>query len=92
MKEKQFLLGKKTLSWIWDDTISSSAELPCNNLILYDEQGREEWNMKEAVGFDEVCTCVQKIDDHRFYFVIFIGIGFMIDADTHVILQKSITK
>lgn len=89
---KEIAFDDKKLIWIWDNQETSAAQLPLNNLFILDAQGREVWNMKDCVGYDDVCVGMHKVEDDSFYFVTFMGLGFTIDLHRFQVLKKQMTK
>ena len=85
-KQKQ-----RSLIWFWDDDEHHASKLLLNNLSVCEEDNQELWNMKEAVGFDDVCVGCSLLAD-TFTFVTFSGIRYTIDLQSFQVLRKQITK
>lgn len=77
--------------WFWDDKERDASKLYLNNLSVRDDNDQELWNMKEAVGYDDVCVGCSLLEN-TFTFVTFSGIRYTIDLQRFQVLRKQITK
>lgn len=63
------------LVWNFDREKGLISEIPDNNLsFMFD--GREIWNMRDTVGYDDVCVSASAVSDNEFCFITFNGLCF----------------
>ena len=68
---KKYKIADYVLMWDFDFNETDVSKQPCNNLYI-----EKIWNMKDAVGKDELCTGVTIIDENTFIFSTFMCINY----------------
>ena len=86
METKSLQFGNKTLEWSLDPKTFAG-----DNLKVI-EDGEVVWSLNEALGRDECAVSCEKIDEHTFGFVVFVGMRYEVDIDKLEIIRKQITK
>lgn len=89
---QEYQLDDKKIIWFHDLNNHQASKLYLNNLFICDSQFHVLWNMKDVVGYDDVCVLLRTVDEKCFYFAIFIGLGFTINIRTFEMIGKVITK
>ena len=85
----EYTIQNQTLIWDFDKVESNAAKLKDNNLYI-----EGIWNMKDTVGYADVCVSVSILSDDTFYFVTFCGLGFTMKLVGNSVecTKKQITK
>ena len=86
----EYTVNGKKLVWDYDDTSNIDASrLKVDNLYI-----DHIWNIKDTVGYTDVCVGVSILADDCFYFVTFCGLGFTMKVLENKVecIKKQITK
>ena len=87
------LLQMENRNVVWfRNRSSNAAQLPTDNLVIYDERFSELWNLRTFLNRVESCVEVNQVDKRTIRFVTFIGTAYVMDVYNFEILETHITK
>jgi hypothetical protein len=85
-------IQNKMVVWYWDFDESNAAEMPVDNLVIYDGEYNEVWDIHTFLGREEMCTGVGEVDNITIGFNTWCGIRFEIDIVTFEEKKRTLTK
>ncbi|MEG0592949.1 MAG: hypothetical protein RR512_06515 [Coprobacillus sp.] len=89
---QEYQYNNKIIVWFYDFHNHKASDLYLNNLFVCDSDYHVLWNMRDVVGYDDVCVLYRSVNEESFYFAIFMGLGFTININTLEMISKVMTK
>jgi hypothetical protein len=90
--QKTIELDEKTVAWFWKKEEPKMGKMPSDNLICYDDNYNEIWNLHAFFEREETCTSFSKSSDTSFSFQILEGSWYEIDVVNFIKIEDKAGK